>query len=106
MVISWQEFYLQCGGTCEIGSVLPEALVKAGFKIKDVSCVGGLAPSGHRLFNWWKRLNEDFNQAFKEKGLLTDELEKELRDFWETNYKNQNAFIYTPLIIQISAEKP
>jgi ubiquinone/menaquinone biosynthesis C-methylase UbiE len=106
IVSAWEEFYIQCGGTTEVGSLLPDALKQAGFDIKQIKCVGGLAPNGHRLFKWWKRLNEDFNQAFIEKGLLLTSDDAELKEHWETNSSNQDAFIYTPILVQIAAVKP
>lgn len=106
LVRVWEEFYIQCGGTTEVGSILPDALVKAGFQIKQIECVGGLAPNGHRLFSWWKRLNQDFNQIFKEKNLFSNREEAELREFWESNSNNPNAFIYTPILVQTIAVKP
>jgi SAM-dependent methyltransferase len=105
LVSAWEQFYLQCGGTTEIGSILPSALLKAGFKIKKINCVGGLAPSGHKLFKWWKTLNEDFNHIFLEKNLLSLEQDLELKKYWEINSNNPNAFIYTPVLVQISATK-
>lgn len=106
MVRAWEEFYLQCGGTTEVGSILPDALVRAGFEIKQIKCVGGLAESGSPKFKWWKRLNEDFNQSFREKGLLSIEQEAEIKKFWQANSDNSNAFIYTPILVQLEAVKP
>ena len=106
MVKAWEEFYLQCGATTEIGSTLPDALKKAGFTIKELKCVGGLAPNGHRWFQWWKRLNEDFNEIFREKNLLSTDQISRLEKFWATNAENPNAFIHTPIIMQITAVKP
>jgi SAM-dependent methyltransferase len=106
VVNAWEDFYLQCGGTTEVGAILPDALVRAGFIVKQIHCVGGLARSGTPKFKWWKRLNEDFNQSFKEKGLLSVEQEAELENFWRLNSQNANSFIYTPILVQIEAFKP
>ena len=106
MVEAWEQFYVQCGGTTEIGARLPEALVKAGFKIRKMQVVGGFSASGDRLFNWWKRLNEDFNQAFVQKNLLSLEQVAALQQFWDRQSGNPNAFIYSPLLLQIEAVVP
>lgn len=104
--IDYSDMYLQCGGTTEVGSILPDALVRAGFEIKQIQCVGGLAESGSPKFKWWKRLNEDFNQSFREKGLLSVEQEAKIKKFWQVNSDNANAFIYTPILVQLEAVKP
>lgn len=51
------------------------------------------------------RLNEDFNQSFKEKGSLSIEQEAEIKKFWQVNSDNANAFIYRPILVQLEAAK-
>ncbi len=102
---SWENFYRDCGGTTEMGSFLPEKLLQHGFEILDIRCVGGYAPKGHRLFNWWHRLFEDFHQRFQEKGLLGSDSIESLKSFWRECDRSSNAFIYSPILLQVIARK-
>jgi SAM-dependent methyltransferase len=102
---SWENFYRDCGGTTEMGSFLPKKLLQHGFEILDIRCVGGYAPKGHRLFNWWHRLFEDFHQRFQEKGLLGSDSIESLKSFWRECDRSSNAFIYSPILLQVIARK-
>ena len=102
---AWEDFYSETGGTTEVGAMLPRIISNAGFKIIETRCVGGFAPAGHRIFNWWKRLYEEFRAKFLEKGLLKEEEIEEMNRYWENGGKNENAFIFSPILIQIAAVK-
>lgn len=102
---AWEEFYQQAGGTTEIGSILPAELQAAGFVIKELRCVGGLSHRGDRLFNWWQRLNQEFNPNFKERGLLSQAELTDLDNFFKSD-PTSPSFIYTPVLLQVIAQKP
>lgn len=102
---AWEAFYAGTGGTTEVGAMLPERLIAAGFTIREMRCVGGLAPKGHRLFQWWKRLYEDFHVKFAEKGLLAEADVETLNRYWRSESAAEGAFIFTPVLLQIVAVK-
>lgn len=102
---AWEEFYIQAGGTTEVGSILPDKITRAGFKITDIQFVGGYSPRGGRLYVWWKRLYEDFRERFYEKGLLSDDDIDQLNAHWQQSEEQPDAFIFSPILVQITAEK-
>jgi SAM-dependent methyltransferase len=104
-VRAWEEFYNDCGGTTEVGGVLPGKLREHGFEVVEMRCVGGYAPLGHRLYEWWRRLFEDFHLRFSERGLLSPKAIDSLKLHWQRCEQDQDAFIYTPILVQIIARK-
>ena len=52
---SWIEFYARHGGDSSIGESLPGRLSSAGFRIRSLMCVGGMAIP-YRWWEWWGRL--------------------------------------------------
>lgn len=102
---AWEDFYRETGGTTEVGAMLPEHLVHAGFQIEDVRCVGGLSYRNERLFLWWRQLYESFRDKFKEIDLLSAEDVDEIDRYWESCEGIEDAFIYSPILVQIRARK-
>lgn len=88
---AWESFYSDCGGTTELGSSLAEKLVRNGFEIVEMRCVGGYAPKGDRIFAWWRRLFEDFHLRFYEKGYLSAESIDSLKDSWQACDRDPDA---------------
>ena len=102
---AWEEFYRLAGGTTEIGASLVERLTNAGFRVEQIRCVGGLSRSGERLFSWWRRLFEEFGGKFLDKQLLSQEEWAEIDAYWQEHGAQPNTFIYSPLILQVTATK-
>lgn len=102
---AWEGFYRQAGGTTEIGTTLVDRLTAAGFKVESIRCVGGLSRSGERLFQWWRRLFDEFGSKFCDKELLSFEEWSEIKAYWEQQGSKPNSFIHSPLILQITATK-
>ena len=102
---AWEEFYRLAGGTTEIGASLVERLTNAGFRVEQIRCVGGLSRSGERLFNWWRRLFEEFGGKFIDKQLLSHAEWSEIDSYWRAYGEQSNTFIYSPLILQVTATK-
>ena len=102
---AWIDYYLKHGGDTEVGASLPSLLHQAGFEVKTISCVGGMAKPGERWWSWWFRLVEDFGTTLVEGGLMTA---KDLAELQTESIKwaeQPNSFIYTPIIAQIVAVK-
>ncbi len=102
---AWIEFYAQHGGDSSIGASVPQRLTNAGFRIRSLKCVGGIADPRHRWWGWWDRIIRDFGPRFVEMGLLhTAEWEALQRD-WATVSAQPHAFIHTPVLLQVVAER-
>lgn len=102
---AWIQYYLKNGGDTAVGSHLPARLVKAGFRITYTNCVGGMADSSHRWWGWWGRLIEDFGEKLTSDGLMAPDDLHDLRKDWAHLSKQQHAFIYTPVLIQLVARR-
>jgi ubiquinone/menaquinone biosynthesis C-methylase UbiE len=102
---AWIRYYREHGGDTTIGSYLPERLRSAGFTIDYLNCVGGLAPSATRLWNWWGRLISDFGEKLVAAELMTADELRWLRQEWEERSSDPGAFIYTPVLLQVVARK-
>ncbi|HEU4691575.1 MAG TPA: class I SAM-dependent methyltransferase [Vicinamibacterales bacterium] len=102
---AWIDFYARHGGDTTIGTSLPHRLVAAGFKIRSLKCVGGMADPRHRWWDWWGRLIRDFGPKFVESGLLASGEWDQLQRDWAALSKQPLAFIYTPILLQVIAER-
>jgi hypothetical protein len=102
---AWIDFYTRNGGETRIGASLPHRLVAAGFKIRSLKCVGGMANPRHRWWEWWGRLMRDFGPKFVESGLLSASEWDQLQQDWAALSGQPFAFIYTPILLQVIAER-
>ena len=102
---AWIEFYARHGGDSTVGQGLPRRLTAAGFRIRSLKCVGGMADPRHRWWNWWGRLIRDFGPTFVEEGLLRPEQLQALQRDWADFSAQPHAFIYTPILLQLIAER-
>ena len=102
---AWIEFYARHGGDTTVGQTLPGRLAASGFRIRSVSCVGGMAGPRHRWWDWWGRLIRDFGPVFVEEGLLQPRELDALRRDWTDRSGLPHAFIYTPILLQVVAER-
>jgi SAM-dependent methyltransferase len=102
---AWIEFYARHGGDTTVGASLPHRLSAAGFTVRSLTCVGGMAGPHHRWWQWWGRIIHDFGPRFVELALLRpDEWEALQRD-WTSLSHQPHAFIYTPVLLQVIAER-
>jgi precorrin-6B methylase 2 len=102
---AWEAYYRKNGGDTAVGTYLPSRLVAAGFEIVSLQCVGGMALPSHRWWAWWGRLIADFGDTLAAEGHMTrDELDT-LRADWGAASKSRDAFIYTPILLQVVARK-
>lgn len=100
---AWIEFYARHGGDSTVGQALPRQLASAGFRIRSVRCVGGMANPQHRWWSWWGRLIRDFGPTFVAEGLLQSEQLDALHRDWADMSGQPDAFIYTPILLQVVA---
>ena len=102
----WVQYYRVNGGDTSVGSYLPQRLTRAGFNVTYTGCVGGMARPGHRWWNWWGRLMADFGDKLVAQGLMTREEFRDLKSDWkELSRQQHDAFIHTPILIQLVAQK-
>lgn len=104
-VEAWEQFYRDCGGTTELGSMLLQKLSERGFRVEKVRTAGGMARRGHPLFGWWQRLFDDFHEKFVERGYLTAAQTDELKEYWRQAESDPSAFVYSPILLQTIARK-
>jgi hypothetical protein len=64
-----------------------------------------MADPQHRWWDWWERLIYDFGPKFVESDLLKSEEWEALQRDWGAFTKESNAFIYTPVLLQVVAER-
>jgi ubiquinone/menaquinone biosynthesis C-methylase UbiE len=102
---AWVQYYRMHGADTGVGSYLPERLTQAGFNVTYTGCVGGIARPGHRWWNWWGRLIGDFGDKLASDGLMTHDEIRYLQNDWDELPRQQHAFIHTPLLIQLVAQK-
>jgi hypothetical protein len=102
---AWKRYYLGHGGDTEIGRYLPQKLAAAGFSVIEATCVGGMARPGDRWWKWWGRLADDFGETLAADGHMSAEDVAHLRQEWARASLMPDAFIHTPLLLQIVARK-
>jgi cyclopropane fatty-acyl-phospholipid synthase-like methyltransferase len=102
---AWFDFYAQHGGDSSVGAGLPPCLSSAGFTVRSVNCVGGMADPTHRWWAWWGRLIQDFGPKFVELGLMRPSEWADLQRDWAALSQDPHAFIYTPILLQVIAER-
>ena len=102
---AWIRFYSDNGGDTAVGSYLPAKMRNAGFRITHSNCVGGMARSGTRLWHWWGRLMADFGDKLAAGGLMTAEELRQLREGWAHLTGQPDAFIHTPVLMQLVGRK-
>ena len=102
---AWTDYYRAHGGDTQIGRYLPERLTRAGFHVTYTSCVGGMARPSHRWWTWWGRLMEDFGEKLVANDFMTAGALQNLQHDWAAACMNPNAFIYTPVLLQLVARK-
>jgi SAM-dependent methyltransferase len=102
---AWIEFYARHHGNTSVGASLSPRLLAAGFTIRSLRCVGGMANPGHRWWEWWGRLIRDFGPGFVADGLLAPGEWDQLQRDWSALSTNPHGFIYTPVLLQVIAER-
>ena len=101
----WSRYYAKYGGDTSVGTYLPAKLTAAGFEVTSIECVGGMARPDHRWWIWWRRLMEDFGEKLVAEGFMGADDLANLRADWSVAAGDPNAFIYTPVLLQIVARK-
>lgn len=102
---AWVDYYRANGGDTQVGRYLPERLTRAGFQVTYTSCVGGMARPSHRWWTWWGRLMADFGDTLVSNGFMTAGALRHLQHDWTLASSNPDAFIYTPVLLQLVARK-
>ncbi len=102
---AWIEFYARHGGDTSVGASLPQQLASSGFTVRSIRCVGGMADPPHRWWGWWGRLIDDFGPKFVEEGLLGKTEWDALQREWAMMSSQPHSFIYTPILLQVIAER-
>ena len=64
-----------------------------------------MAHPDHRWWHWWGRLIRDFGPKFVETGLLSASEWELLQKDWAALSAQPQAFIYTPVLLQVIAER-
>jgi SAM-dependent methyltransferase len=101
----WIDYYLAHGGDTTVGSVLPARLAAAGFEVESIECVGGMARAGSRWWRWWGRLMTDFGAKLVDGGYMRGTERQALEEDWGRASADPNAFIHTPVLVQIVARR-
>jgi len=102
---AWKQYYLNHGADTEVGRELPQKLAAAGFSVVDTRCVGGMAEAGSLGWKWWGRLIVDFGEKLAADGLMSADDVLALKQDWAAASRLPDAFIHTPILLQIVARK-
>ncbi|MGZ8197342.1 MAG: class I SAM-dependent methyltransferase [Burkholderiales bacterium] len=103
---AWAQYYRSNGGDTGVGRYLPQKLTAAGFHVTYTHCVGGMARPSHRWWSWWGRLMEDFGETLVTNGFMAAGALQDLHHDWALAARDPNAFMYTPVLLQLVARKP
>jgi hypothetical protein len=102
---AWVDYYRAHDADTQVGRYLPERLTRAGFHVTYTSCVGGMTRPSHRWWTWWGRLMEDFGDTLVSNGFMTAGDLRTLQHDWALASANTDAFIFTPVLLQLVARK-
>jgi SAM-dependent methyltransferase len=100
---AWIDYYLAHGGDTAVGAILPAKLEAAGFCVRSIECVGGMARAGTPLWHWWGRLMSDFGATLVSGRFMREAERAALEADWARASRDANAFIHTPILVQIVA---
>jgi hypothetical protein len=102
---AWIRYYAKHGGDTSIGACLPARLERAGFEITYTNEAGGVARPGDAWWNWWGRLMSDFGGKLVSEGLMSARELEDLYVDWEELSRDGEAFIRTPVLLQLVGRK-
>ena len=67
--------------------------------------MGGKAGAGSLGWKWWGRLIGDFGEKLAADGLMSADDVLALKKDWAAAARQPDAFIYTPILLQVVARK-
>jgi SAM-dependent methyltransferase len=102
---AWIDYYRGNGGDTAVGRTLAPKLAAAGFEIRSIECVGGMARPFDPWWSWWGRLMADFGEKLVSDGVMDSAELRGLHEDWARVATDPQAFIYTPVLVQIVAKK-
>ena len=92
-------------GEIDIGRELPQIFEELGMKVTSVRLMSKLATPKNLTWHWPKSFYESYFPRLVDSGYLThQDVENALNDFKELE-KNPNATLFTPILIEVIAEK-
>lgn len=99
-------FYAGSGGDAWVQGTLPGALRRAGFGNitlqPNVRCGGPDSP----VFQWADVFFPIFSKTYVERGLMTAEERDSFLADWDERKRDPDALFYSPMIVDIVAERP
>jgi SAM-dependent methyltransferase len=101
-IASWE----QSGGDPDIGCRLPGILVRAGLIIRDFRPRVRIARPGTALWEWPTTFFRSFVPKLVEAHFLSPDDARAFLDEWARVSVNPAAFLLTPIILDLIAEKP
>ncbi len=99
---SWK----QSGGDPDIGCRLPTILQEAGLVIRDLRSHARIARPGTALWEWPTTFFRNFVPTLVEGRFLSQEDAHTFFDDWARASDNPSAFLLTPIVLDLIAEKP
>jgi ubiquinone/menaquinone biosynthesis C-methylase UbiE len=102
IIASWK----QHGGDADVGCRLPTIIEQAGLIIRDLRPHARIARPGTALWEWPTTFFHNFVPKLVEDRFLSQDEARIFFDEWARASTNPAAFLLTPIVLDLIAEKP
>jgi len=105
VIAAVQESWRRTGGDLDVGGRLPALLADHGCRVRELVPMVHFARPGSAFWEWPKRFFFSYVPRLVENGLLTTTEQAAFETAWRDREQNPAAFLSTPPMVGIIAEK-
>ena len=98
---SWRDH----GGDWQVGDRLPAMMAAHGLRVEAILPLQRVARSTDPLWAWPTTFFASFIPRLVEQGLVTDDDWRALERDWKDRSRDENAFFWTPSMVEIIARR-